>query len=134
MNLKDLAKSKGTNVKRLAERCGVPASTLYAISSGETNIENVGIDVFLKIADGLGMCAEDLRMTLSDGIDYGVVSLSGGDIRSVGDEAELLSLYRRMVDEDKRTFMEMARALAFAGDAKKKDAPRAECGTVDLVS
>lgn len=37
-------------------------------------------------------------------------------------ERELLSLYRRMVDDDKSTFLDMARALAIAGDAKKKDA------------
>ena len=38
------------------------------------------------------------------------------------DERELLSLYRRMADDDKPSFITMARSLAFAGDAKKKDA------------
>ena len=43
-------------------------------------------------------------------------------------ERELLSLYRRMVDSDKSTFLDMARALAIAGDAKKKDARGAASG------
>lgn len=60
MNLKELAKAKGTNLKKVAERCGVPASTLYAISCGDTTFDNVGIGLFMKIADALDMTSEDL--------------------------------------------------------------------------
>ena len=44
------------------------------------------------------------------------------------EERELVELFRRIADEDKPAFLEMARALAFAGDAKKKDALRIDCG------
>lgn len=60
MNLKELARSRGTNLKKVAEQSGVPASTLYAISSGDTNFEKVGISTFMKVADALGMSAEEL--------------------------------------------------------------------------
>ena len=58
MNLKELAKAKGTNLKKVAERCGVPPTTHYAISSGSTKFENVGIGTFMKIAKELGMSAK----------------------------------------------------------------------------
>ncbi len=49
-------------MKKVAEKCGLPPSTLYAISSGDTNFENVGISTFVKIADALGMTADELYM------------------------------------------------------------------------
>lgn len=66
MNLKELARVRGTNIKRLAEQCGVPASTLYAISSGDTNFDNVGIGLFLKISEALGMTADELYYITSE--------------------------------------------------------------------
>lgn len=60
MNLKELARARGTNLKKLAESCGMPPSTLYAISSGDTNFDKVGISTFMKIADALDMSAEEL--------------------------------------------------------------------------
>lgn len=48
MNLKELAKLRGTNLKRISEQTQIPASTLYAISQGETTFDNVGVSRFLK--------------------------------------------------------------------------------------
>ena len=91
MNLKELAKARGTNLKRIAEQCGIPASTLYAISSGETNFDNVGISTFIKIADALGMTPEDLYgRTPAD-----VTALAPAPALTP-DERRLLGLYRNM--------------------------------------
>lgn len=60
-------------------------------------------------------------------VQYAIVKLDDDDENcpSTDDERELVALYRRMADDDKSTFLDMARALAIAGDAKKKDVDRA---------
>lgn len=60
MNLKDLARAKGTNLKRVAEECGIPPTTLYAISRGDTNFDNIGIGIAMKVARCLGITVEEL--------------------------------------------------------------------------
>ena len=132
MNLKELAREKGTNVKRLAEKCGVTPSTLYAISSGETNADNIGIDLFLKISGALGMSAEELRRVL-DGTVVPPVEHGRPDVLAV-DEQELLANYRRMSADDKSTMLEMARSLALLGDVKREDARGAASGYERVVS
>ena len=61
MNLKELARARGTNIKQLSEVSGIPATTLYAISRGDTNFDKVGIKMFFMLSESLGMSAEDLR-------------------------------------------------------------------------
>ena len=112
MNLKELAKQKGTNVKQLSEKCGLPASTLYAIASGDTNLDNVGIDIFIKVAHALDMTAEQLKRTMDDSeITYAVVELPTDDYVT-SDERELLALFRRMDSENQARLMDNARAFA----------------------
>lgn len=112
MNLKELAKLKGTNIKKLSEKCGLPPSTLYAISSGDTNLDNVGIDMFLKIADALEMSAEQLKGTMDgSSVSYAVVELPTAD-STTSEERELLFLYRRMDAENRARMMDNARAFA----------------------
>lgn len=60
MDLKQLARKQGTNLKKVAERCGIPPTTLYAISRGDTNFDNVGIGIAIKVARELGMTVEEL--------------------------------------------------------------------------
>lgn len=120
MNLKELAKLKGTNIKQLAEKCNIPASTLYAISSGDTNFDNVGISVFIKIADALGMKAEELYDAQKT--NYYIVPLDEpeehdgpkqSDESKRPDECdELCELYRSMTDEGRSQLMIYARGLA----------------------
>lgn len=120
MNLKELARQKGTNIKKLSEKCGLPASTLYAIASGDTNLDNVGIDIFMRIARALDMSAEQLKKTMeSDDVMYAVVELPT-EKRLASDERELLSLYRRMDAENRARMMDNARAFAALSE---KDAP-----------
>ena len=114
MNLKEIAKAKGTNIKRLAESCGIPASTVYAISSGDTNADNVGIGVTMKLAAALDMTVDELYAQMS-GFEYAVVQLPAEETVS-SDERELLELYRRMDPAQRLAFMEVARSMAVASE------------------
>ena len=57
--LSQLKKSEKLTVPQFAKKCGLPATTIYGIRSRKT-MENISIDVFLKIAEGFGMTAEEL--------------------------------------------------------------------------
>ena len=130
MDLKNLARSKGTNLKRIAEESGIPPTTLYAISRGDTNFDNVGISTAIKVANALGMTVEELY----SGDNAKLSTMSFSSDKMTFDELELLQLYRRMDDADKSTFLDMARSLAFAGDVKKKDARGAASRDFEIVS
>ena len=110
MNLKDLARARGTNLKRVAEQSGIPASTLYAISSGETNFDNVGIGVFKRVANALGMTADELYMQeitaeRDEREDNETMRLSD-------DERELLDCYRALSADEREHVMFVAK-MAF---------------------
>ena len=109
MNLKEVAKSKGTNIKQLAEKCGVPASTLYSISRGDTNLDNVGVDLFLKIAQELDIDAEDLYAMCKKNVIYTVVKIEDG---GSDNEQELIGIYRSLPDDGKNQLIVFARGCA----------------------
>ena len=109
MNLKELAKARGTNLKKVAEQTGIPASTLYAISQGGSNFESVGIDIFIKVADALGMSVEDLRElpnVTPENVEYYLVTIEDSD-----QERELLELFDKMDDVARDALLSTARAL-----------------------
>ena len=54
-----LGDSHGITIRDIARMCGVTESTLYKICGKET-LDNVSILVFLKVAHGLGLSAEEL--------------------------------------------------------------------------
>lgn len=54
-----LKEEEGIAVPEFAKRCGLPPTTIYNARKRE-DIGNISIDVFLKIAHGLGMTAEEL--------------------------------------------------------------------------
>lgn len=105
MNLKELAKSKGTNLNKLAEKCGVPASTLYAIASGDTNFDNVGISLFMRLADALDMKPEELY-----GREPKKQEVSGALLTA--SERALLALYRSMDPVGRASLIEQAEFLS----------------------
>ena len=104
MNLKELARSRGTNLKQIAEKCNVPPSTLYAISRGDTNFDNIGISLFMKIADALGMQPEELY-----GREPEQVTKNGYEN---SEEYELLRIFRQMNAQGRERLLEQAAFLA----------------------
>lgn len=129
MNLKELARSKGTNLKQVAEKCGIPPTTLYAISRGDTNFENVGIDTVIKVAKALDMTAEELY-TGEPSVNYAVVRLG----ERSDEEEKLLEMYREM-DPEYRTMLYKS-AVAYVEMTKKDnggDSVHDRRGTLDAV-
>ena len=113
MNLKEVAKSKGTNIRQLAEKCGVPASTLYSISRGDTNLDNVGVDLFLKIARGLDVSSEELYSLVKKSVEYAIVEMDPVDQFHLNDmEHELLEIYRSLNSDGKNHLLVYARGCA----------------------
>lgn len=55
-----LLKARNIRPASFAREINVPASTIYNITNGQAKMENIGIGLFLKIAEGLGMTAEEL--------------------------------------------------------------------------
>lgn len=55
----EIIQASNESVRDVARRCDVPEQTLYKITKKPT-MKNISIDVFLKIAHGLGMTAEEL--------------------------------------------------------------------------
>lgn len=56
----ELIKKRFKNLSEFSRLSDVPYGTLYDIASGKTKFEKIGIGVFMKIAHGLGMTAEEL--------------------------------------------------------------------------
>lgn len=48
------------NISEFSRESGVPYGALYDIVRGKSNIDKVGIGIFMKIAHTLGMTAEEL--------------------------------------------------------------------------
>lgn len=115
MDLKRLARSKGTNLKQVAEKCGIPPTTLYAISRGDTNFDNVGISTAMKVANALGMTVEQLYT--------GEVN-PPAEIKHDSEEHELIYLYRNMSPDMQKTLLETARNFAALKGVGKFDGER----------
>lgn len=106
MDLKSLARSRGTNLKRVAEECGIPPTTLYAISRGDTNFDNVGIGTAIKVAGALDMSVEELY-TGKTTVTYAAINLSEyGDAEPNGSESDDPPL-----NDDERELVELFRSL-----------------------
>lgn len=58
--IKSLLEERDLSVARFSRESGIKASTLYAIVDGTTKFEKISIGTFIKIAEGLGMSAEEL--------------------------------------------------------------------------
>ncbi len=118
MNLKELAKARGTNLKRISEQTGVPASTLYAISQGDTKFDNVGISTFIKLADALDTTVEriyELPDVKPDDVEYYIVSLDDDkglpEFPLTDEEYELVEIYASLDERGRSMLLSAARAL-----------------------
>ena len=57
--VEEMKSREGITYRDIAERFGIPEQTLHS-SRKRADMGRIGIDVFLKIAHGLGMTAEEL--------------------------------------------------------------------------
>lgn len=105
MKLKELARERGTNLKQVAEKCGIPPTTLYAISRGDTNFDNVGIGTAIKVANALGMTVEELYTGKK-------AQLSAYSRPLDDDELSLISDYRDSSKEGRKAIEATARAMS----------------------
>ena len=117
MDLKQIARKRGTTLNKVARACEIPASTLYAISSGETTLSNVGVSTFLKIADALGVDADQLYIWMECGNDvdvaYSIVHIDDHvDETLSNDEYELVRMYRAMDKRARADLLAIANTLS----------------------
>ena len=66
LTLSDLLAAHGYREAAFAREIGIPATTLYSIVGGKTNVANTGVGTFVKIAHGLGLGTEELFYLLTD--------------------------------------------------------------------
>lgn len=110
MNLKEYARLRGTNIKKLSEKSGIPASTLYAISSGDTDFDHTGISVFNAISSALGVTSDELYYALRFE-DYKIEEKQSS-VELTDDERDLIEMYRSISDDARDFLMVMAITLS----------------------
>ena len=80
LTLSDLLAAHGYREAAFAREIGIPATTLYSIVGGKTNVANTGVGTFVKIAHGLGFGTEELFYLLTDNdADEGVDPSTAAD-------------------------------------------------------
>lgn len=78
--LKSIFKERCINVSEFAKKIGVPRTTLYNALNNNADVGRMGIDLYLKICEGLD---EEPREFLTEirrresRIEYGIVLLDG---------------------------------------------------------
>lgn len=105
MNLKEYARSRGTNIKKLAEKIDVTPSTLYAIANGSTDFDHIGISLFNKIADALNVTTDELYKILKDDSD----GISDGSLHLTENELRLVFYYRNSNENGKDAILNSAK-------------------------
>lgn len=145
MNLDDLMVRSATKNTELANEIGVSKA---AVSNWRNGTNSIDIDLLPKISEFFNVPIERLLSNPDVKTDYYVAKFQDEDLEryferskellsaKVDDEIihELVSLFTRMDDDDRTSFLSMARTLAFAGDQKKEDARRAASGDREAVT
>lgn len=114
-----LLKERGMRPSDLAERSGVAAPTVYAITGGRTKFEKIGVTTFIKLAQAMGYDAEelyDVGKSIENGTycEYDFVSLSPEEQR----REKLIADYDSLSDEKKAVAETVLDALAKAEPAE----------------
>lgn len=105
--IQDLFSERRIKVAPFARENDITPSTLYAIMRLDT-MENIAISTFIKIAEGLGMTAEELYYgTPPDAPEY-------SDVR----QTALNGYYESMNDAGKETLVASARLMAGSPDVR----------------
>lgn len=104
MNLKDFCKLKGTTLNKVADNLNIAASTLYAISSGDTALDKVGVSLFMRLADALECTTDELYNVLKDN------ESASDESKSLSpDELELVAIYRNLTPTGQQQLLLFAR-------------------------
>ena len=90
--IQEVIAREGIKYRDIAKRCGISEQTLHS-TRNRKSIGRVGIDVFLAIAHGLGMTAEELYYG-EDYVQQSVLSTSS-------DEQRMLDVYRDAPQEQR---------------------------------
>lgn len=59
-------KRRGINIAAFARLIDTPAASLYSYTSGRADVHQMGVDLFLAIAAGLGVSAADLMAEIRE--------------------------------------------------------------------
>ena len=105
MNLKEFCKQKGTNINKVAEQTGIPATTLYTISSGKTPVGNMGVSMFIKVASALGCTTDELYEVLLNDEMQTTSELTP-------EQAELVDIMRSITPQGQQQLLVFARGIA----------------------
>lgn len=105
--------NRGLKPATFANQIGVPTSTIYSITRGNTKFENISIGVFMKIAHGLGMTAEELYYGEPRRVEY-------ADPR----QEQMNGCYETLNEESKEIIAGVVASFAADEDRRTvKDAP-----------
>lgn len=107
LKMKQIRVGLGLGQKEVAARLNMPVRRYGSYERGERTLS---LDVAYRIADVFGCTLDELA-----GRDFPAENFS-----ATSEERGLVDSYRRMDEEDKPGFMSTARALAYAGEAKKE--------------
>ena len=108
--IKELRKSAGLDVDAVGRGVGRSGKT---VSAWETGRNVPSADMLIKICKFFKVNISYFyppEVSFVEDAEFGVMT---------ADEKEIVYSYRRMVDDDKKSFISIARTLACAGDLKK---------------
>lgn len=115
----DRKKSIGRNLQRLRKEAGFKSAKAFAEKAG------INPGTYTSYEQGERSFTYETAWDMADALDVSLDELGGRDFPGEGfaataEERGLVDSYRRMDEEDKPGFMSTARALAYAGEAKKE--------------
>ena len=108
MNLREYARAHGTNIKQVAEQIGVSPSTLYAISSGETDFDHAGISIFIAIAKALRVSTDEMYAALRYGEER---QDECSTCVLTKDEREIIEVYRNISPQGQDAVMTLIKGI-----------------------
>lgn len=105
----ELIKRSYKNLSEFARENDIPYGTLYDVVKGKTRFENIGVSVFIKIAEGLHMTPEELYYGGAPSTPHNY-----SDPRQIA----LNMYFESMNDAGKDTLLASARLMAGSPDVR----------------
>ena len=102
----DIMREKGLKPFPFSKKIGIKPSTMSSIFNGEVTFENIRIETFLKIAQGLGMTAEELY--------YGDTNKAPSNIYSDSRQQEANDIWNHVNETYRKQMWEHAKVIDMA--------------------